>query len=92
MSTLTILSRYLPDHGAFLTLHFLLHGVHHYLPMDRLRLVMPPTLFAVLAAPFWKFAHFVLFYNWHAATAAYCGGISGYIAYDLTHYFLHHKK
>lgn len=26
---------YLPDHYAFLTLHFLLHGVHHYLPMDR---------------------------------------------------------
>ena len=26
---------WLPDHPAFLTLHFLLHGVHHYLPMDR---------------------------------------------------------
>lgn len=26
---------YLPDHPAFLTLHFLTHGVHHYLPMDR---------------------------------------------------------
>ncbi|CCL99107.1 uncharacterized protein FIBRA_01121 [Fibroporia radiculosa] len=25
----------LPDHPAGLTLHFLLHGVHHYLPMDR---------------------------------------------------------
>jgi 4-hydroxysphinganine ceramide fatty acyl 2-hydroxylase len=25
----------LPDHPAFLTLHFLLHGIHHYLPMDR---------------------------------------------------------
>lgn len=26
---------YLPDHPVFLTLHFLLHGIHHYLPMDR---------------------------------------------------------
>jgi 4-hydroxysphinganine ceramide fatty acyl 2-hydroxylase len=26
---------YLPDRPAFLLLHFLLHGVHHYLPMDR---------------------------------------------------------
>ncbi|KAI7186186.1 fatty acid hydroxylase, partial [Hortaea werneckii] len=37
---------YLPDNRAAITLHFLLHGIHHYLPMDRLRLVMPPTLFA----------------------------------------------
>lgn len=26
---------YLPDNRVFLTLHFLTHGVHHYLPMDR---------------------------------------------------------
>lgn len=26
---------YLPDSPAFLTLHFLMHGIHHYLPMDR---------------------------------------------------------
>lgn len=25
----------LPDHPYALTLHFLMHGVHHYLPMDR---------------------------------------------------------
>lgn len=25
----------LPDKPAFLTLHFLLHGIHHYMPMDR---------------------------------------------------------
>lgn len=83
---------YLPDHRAALTLHFLLHGIHHYLPMDRLRLVMPPTLFLVLATPFWKLAHTVFFYNWYAAVAVYCGGIFGYICYDCTHYFLHHKK
>jgi 4-hydroxysphinganine ceramide fatty acyl 2-hydroxylase len=83
---------YLPDNRAFLTLHFLLHGIHHYLPMDRLRLVMPPALFLILATPFWKFAHTVIFWNWYAATAAFCGGIFGYICYDMTHYFLHHKN
>ena len=83
---------YLPDNRVFITLHFLLHGIHHYLPMDRLRLVMPPTLFVVLAIPFWYFAHTVIFWNWHAALAAYCGGVFGYICYDMTHYFLHHKK
>ena len=25
----------LPDKPVFLTLHFLMHGIHHYLPMDR---------------------------------------------------------
>jgi 4-hydroxysphinganine ceramide fatty acyl 2-hydroxylase len=24
-----------PDHRIFLTLHFVLHGIHHFLPMDR---------------------------------------------------------
>lgn len=86
------IDNYLPDNRVALTLHFLLHGIHHYLPMDRLRLVMPPTLFLVLATPFWKLAHTVFFYNWYAAVAVYCGGIFGYICYDLTHYFLHHKK
>lgn len=86
------IDNYLPDNRVFLTLHFLLHGIHHYLPMDRLRLVMPPTLFVVLAAPFWKLAHAVFFYDWNAAVAVFCGGIFGYICYDLTHYFLHHRK
>jgi 4-hydroxysphinganine ceramide fatty acyl 2-hydroxylase len=85
------LDQHLPDNRAALTLHFLLHGIHHYLPMDRLRLVMPPTLFLALATPFWYLAHAVFFYDWNAATAVFCGGIFGYVCYDLTHYFLHHK-
>lgn len=85
------LDQYLPDNRAALTTHFLLHGIHHYLPMDRLRLVMPPTLFFALAFPFWKLAHVVFFYNWSAATSVFCGAIFGYVCYDMTHYFLHHK-
>lgn len=86
------LDYYLPDNRVGITAHFLLHGIHHYLPMDKYRLVMPPTLFVVLAAPFWKLAHAIFFYNWYAATTVYSGGIFGYICYDLTHYFLHHRK
>lgn len=86
------LDHYLPDNRVGITAHFLLHGIHHYLPMDKYRLVMPPTLFVVLAAPFYKLAHAVFFYNWYAATTVYAGGIFGYICYDLTHYFLHHRK
>ena len=82
----------LPDHPIALTVHFLLHGVHHYLPMDKYRLVMPPTLFLALATPFWKLAHTVFYWDWYVATMVFSGGIFGYICYDLTHYFLHHKN
>lgn len=50
----------LPDRPLFLMLHFLMHGIHHYLPMDRLRLVMPPVLFMTLQFPFTQLAY-VLF-------------------------------
>lgn len=83
---------YLPNNRVAITLHFLLHGIHHYLPMDKYRLVMPPTLFVVLATPFWYLAHTIIPYSWHAATAVYCGGIFGYVCYDLTHYFIHHQN
>ena len=86
------LDYYLPDNRVGITAHFLLHGIHHYLPMDKYRLVMPPTLFIVLAIPFWKLAHFVFAYNQFAAVEVFSGGIFGYICYDLTHYFLHHRN
>lgn len=86
------LDYYLPDNRVGITLHFLLHGIHHYLPMDKYRLVMPPTLFIVLATPFWKLAHTLFYWDWSIATTVFCGGITGYILYDLTHYFLHHQN
>lgn len=92
IATYLPLARFLPDNRVGITAHFLLHGIHHFLPMDKLRLVMPPTLFVVLATPFYKLAHSIFYWDWHVATAVFCGGIFGYIWYDLTHYFLHHKK
>lgn len=83
---------YLPDNRVGLSLHFLLHGIHHYLPMDKYRLVMPPTLLIALATPFWYLAHTIFFWDWNVATTVFCGGIFGYILYDMTHYFLHHQN
>lgn len=83
---------YMPDNRVGITAHFLLHGIHHYLPMDKYRLVMPPTLFLVLATPFYKLAHTAFAYNEFAAIEVFSGGIFGYICYDLTHYFLHHRN
>lgn len=83
--------QFLPDSGPFLTLHFLLHGIHHYLPMDRLRLVMPPLLFFVLSFPFTRLAYSIF------PTAAFANGVIAgafamYVVYDCMHYALHHTK
>ncbi|QLQ81813.1 hypothetical protein HG537_0G00670 [Torulaspora globosa] len=80
----------IPEHNVFFALHFLLHGVHHYLPMDRYRLVMPPSLFVILCAPFYKLVFKLL--PLYVAYAGFAGGLFGYVCYDLTHYFLHHSK
>ncbi|KAL7666398.1 Ceramide very long chain fatty acid hydroxylase [[Candida] zeylanoides] len=82
------LDDHLPDHPAALTLHFLLHGIHHYLPMDRYRLVLPPTLFVLLAYPFYRLV-FAIF-PYYMACSGFAGGTLGYIMYDVTHYVLHH--
>jgi len=80
----------LPDHPVFLTLHFLLHGIHHYLPMDRLRLVMPPTLFAALSIPFTRLAY-TLFPS-AMANGIISGSYTFYVLYDCMHYALHHTS
>ncbi|KAG0367645.1 hypothetical protein BC939DRAFT_458605 [Gamsiella multidivaricata] len=80
----------LPDSTVWLTAHFLLHGIHHYLPMDRLRLVMPPALAVALALPLNKLGH-TLFPE-PQAYAIMAGAFFGYVLYDMTHYYLHHAK
>ncbi|KAJ1978709.1 fatty acid alpha-hydroxylase [Dimargaris verticillata] len=80
----------LPDHPLALCIHFTLHGVHHYLPMDRYRLVMPPALGLTLAYPLFKLGHAAFPAGMSHAVIA--GTILGYVAYDLTHYYLHHGR
>ncbi|AGO09808.1 AaceriAAL183Wp [[Ashbya] aceris (nom. inval.)] len=80
----------MPESNLAFTLHFLLHGVHHYLPMDKYRLVMPPALFVILCAPFYRLV-FSIFPE-YCACGCFAGGLFGYVCYDVTHYFLHHHK
>ncbi|KAF9189941.1 fatty acid alpha-hydroxylase [Haplosporangium sp. Z 767] len=80
----------LPDSTFWLIAHFLLHGIHHYVPMDRLRLVMPPVLAIALATPLNQLAHTLL--PKAQAYGVFGGLLFGYILYDMVHYYLHHAR
>jgi sterol desaturase/sphingolipid hydroxylase (fatty acid hydroxylase superfamily) len=68
--------------------HFLLHGVHHHWPHDKYRLVMPP---AVSISLFFLFLGlFVVVLGGGYAWGFHSGFVTGYVFYDLTHYFVHH--
>jgi 4-hydroxysphinganine ceramide fatty acyl 2-hydroxylase len=82
------MERALPAHQLAYSLHFLLHGVHHFLPMDRLRLVMPPALFVFLSVgPYYLFQALL---GQKFLNPLYSGAVSAYIGYDMCHYFFHH--
>lgn len=78
-----------PDHPLGSRLHFIMHGVHHDHPNDRLRLVMPPAVSIPLAALFMLAFYLVL--GAPTYLPAFAGFILGYLGYDYTHYYLHHR-
>jgi dihydroceramide fatty acyl 2-hydroxylase len=69
---------------------FLIHGVHHDHPSDPLRLVMPP----LMSVPIMATAYGILRVAWGAqhALPILAGFISGYIVYDMLHYYVHHGR
>lgn len=77
-----------PDHPIGSRLHFIIHGVHHDHPNDKLRLVMPPAASLPLAALF--FGAFYLVLGSPHAFPFFGGFLTGYLMYDYTHYYLHH--
>lgn len=84
----------LPDATLVRTAHFILHGVHHKIPTDAYRLVLPPALFAILGTPIFLllrplFTSVVSLSAYHAMFAA---GIATYVAYDMVHYAQHHVR
>ena len=79
-----------PARGLGARLHWMLHGVHHDHPNDPMRLVMPPSASLPMAAGFVLLFQLVL-----PASAAYAlgaGFFTGYLAYDLTHFYVHHAR
>lgn len=77
-----------PDHPIGSRMHFIIHGVHHDHPNDKMRLVMPPGASIPLALLF--FAIFFLAFGDPYAFPTFAGFLVGYLTYDYMHYWLHH--
>lgn len=77
-----------PDNAFGRRMHFIIHGIHHDHPNDKLRLVMPPAVAIPLAALF--YLGFTLVFGTPAAYPLFGGFIAGYLVYDYTHYYVHH--
>ena len=84
------LFHYLPKSDWGLRLHFIFHGVHHDYPRDSKRLVMVPSVSIPLATLFYFI--FSLFLAEVNLYAFFPGFILGYLAYDMTHYAIHHAN
>ncbi len=71
-------------------IHFLIHGVHHVHPSDPLRLVMP----ALLSGPIMLIAYAVvrLLFGLPLGYPVLMGFMTGYLSYDMVHYYLHHAE
>lgn len=70
-------------------MHFILHGVHHDWINDRFRLVMPPMASLALGVIFFSL-YTLLLGAW--ALPFFAGKMAGYLAYDMTHYYVHHGR
>jgi dihydroceramide fatty acyl 2-hydroxylase len=79
-----------PDEGIGARLHWIIHGVHHDHPNDRMRLVMPPSVSVPLALGFYGL--FVLVLGTPVAYAFGSGFLAGYLLYDMTHFHVHHHR
>ena len=79
-----------PEAGIGARLHWMIHGVHHDHPNDPMRLVMPPSASVPLGVAFALLFQAVLAFG--PACAVSAGFFLGYLAYDMTHFYVHHRR
>jgi sterol desaturase/sphingolipid hydroxylase (fatty acid hydroxylase superfamily) len=80
----------LGEAGIGARLHWMIHGVHHDHPNDPMRLVMPPSASVPLGVAFALLFQAVLAFG--PACAVSAGFFLGYLAYDMTHFYVHHRR
>jgi dihydroceramide fatty acyl 2-hydroxylase len=79
-----------PESGLGARLHWMIHGVHHDHPNDPRRLVLPPVISVPFGIVF--LVLFVLVLGPSEGFAVCAGFYCGYLAYDMLHFALHHRR
>jgi sterol desaturase/sphingolipid hydroxylase (fatty acid hydroxylase superfamily) len=79
-----------PESGMGARLHWMIHGVHHDHPNDPRRLVLPPVVSIPFGVAF--LGLFVLAFGRSEGSAVCAGFYGGYLAYDMLHFALHHRR
>jgi dihydroceramide fatty acyl 2-hydroxylase len=79
-----------PADGLGARLHWIIHGVHHDHPNDPLRLVMPPAVSVPLGLVVFGLLYLIFGSRYSPALGA--GFFTGYVIYDMMHYYLHHFR
>ncbi len=79
-----------PEDGPGARFHWMIHGVHHDHPNDPLRLVMPPAASIPLGIIVFGLLYLLLGESYAPSVAA--GFFTGYLVYDMMHYYLHHFR
>jgi dihydroceramide fatty acyl 2-hydroxylase len=79
-----------PERGIGARMHWIIHGIHHEHPNDPLRLVMPPAVSMPLGAI--VFAILYLVFGAHPSAGLGAGFFTGYLLYDMIHYYVHHFR
>ena len=77
----------LPNGIHFRVFHFCLHGIHHSLPLDMDRIVFPPAVGVIILSIL-----FSILYCFNPNDTSFIilsGFDTGYILYDMFHYFMH---
>lgn len=73
---------------------FLFHGIHHYQPHIKTRLVMPPAVSIPGALVFYGLFWLVFGVIFNApflVAPMFAGTVLGYVSYDIIHYATHHS-
>jgi sterol desaturase/sphingolipid hydroxylase (fatty acid hydroxylase superfamily) len=83
-----LLFHFEPEEGWGARFHHIIHGVHHEYPQDPRRTIMSPLLSLPLVA-----TALVLPIGVFGLPAVFAAGfVSGYLAYDLVHLYVHHAR
>ncbi|XP_065369701.1 uncharacterized protein Fa2h [Calliphora vicina] len=73
-------------HPWLCTLHFMIHGLHHKVPFDPMRLVFPPLPGVIIASILYSPISLCL----PRPRVILAGALFGYLCYDMIHYYLHY--